>query len=43
MAFFSLIDPPEEGPVSDLPSVPGIVDKTSDDAVTRNWAYNISK
>ena len=43
MAFFSLMDPPEDGPVSGLPGVPGIVDKTSDEAVTRNWAYNTNK
>ena len=37
MAFFSLMDPPEVGPVSDLLGVAGIVDKTSDEAVTKNW------
>ena len=36
MAFFSLMDPPEEGPVS---AVQGIADKISDEAVTKNWAY----
>jgi len=43
MAFFSLMDPPEDGPVSDLPGVPGVANKTSDEAVTRNWAYNTNK
>ena len=37
------MDPPEEGAVSGLPGVPGIVDKTSDEAVTKNWAYNTKK
>ena len=35
MAFFSLTDPPV-GPASDLLGVAGIVDKTSDEAVTKN-------
>ena len=35
MAFLSLIDPPEALVVSDLLGVAGIVDRISDEAVTK--------
>ena len=34
---------PEVGPLSGFPGVTGMVDRTSDEAVTKNWVYNAGK